>query len=385
MQLGFGVSFISAKLQTRVQDTKLDGIGIYTKAIWDALQKEQAIELYPLSFGDKKSLRLTSKFLHVQISSALLPYPLHSGLCAILKRPLGELRKYEKQIDIFFAPEHHIPILYDTPVVATVMDIIPLIHPEWASHRLRSLKNYAFKKAIESATHIITVSQHSKHDILKNFAIEAKNISVVPLGVQERFFERVSLQEREKVQKKYQIEREFFLFVGTLQPRKNILRMIDAYMQLPQAIKDETMLVLVGQDGWGSDALQKKIDMLIASQSGLWLSYLPQEDIYSLMQSAKAILYPSLYEGFGLPILEGFASQTPLITSNITSMPEVAGDAALLVDPYAIDEITKAMVALYSDEQLCKELVERGRLRVEQFTWQNSVERHKEVFALLDN
>ena len=384
MQLGFGVTFISARLQARVQDTKLDGIGIYTKAIWDALQQEQDVELYPLTFTDKKSLQLTSKFLHSEISATPLPYPLHSGLSAILKRPIGELKKYEQQIDIFFAPDHHIPILHNTPVVATVMDIIPLIHPEWASSRLRSLKNYAFKRAVESATHIITVSQHSKSDILQNFAIEAENISVVPLGVEERFFERVSVEEREQVQKKYQIEREFFLFVGTLQPRKNILRMIDAYMQLPQSIKDETMLVLVGQDGWGSDALQERIDRLITSQSGLWLSYLPQEEIYSLMQSAKAILYPSLYEGFGLPILEGFASQTPLITSNITSMPEVAGDAALLVDPYTIDEITEAMIALFRDEQLCKELVNRGRLRVEQFTWQNSIEKHREVFQLVD-
>jgi len=379
VRLGFGVSFLSA----RVSHGKLDGIGVYTKALWRAFRERDSMELYPLSFNSGEAMSLTTELLGSKVSNTPLSYPIHSGISSILGRSIGELHSYEDSIDIFFAPDHHIPFLKSTPVVATVMDIIPFIEPQWASGRLRRVKNFAFQRAVESSQHIITISQHSKRDIIEYFNIDDDSISVVPLGVDDRFFERVDVETIEDIRAKYHIDRDFFLFVGTLQPRKNILRIIESYMALAKSTRDETMLVLVGQDGWGSSELKNKIDKMIKDDAGIWLSYLQQDEVYALMQSAKAIIYPSLYEGFGLPILEAFASQTPIITSTTTSMPEVAGDAALLVDPYSIDEISSAMQSIIDDEVLSRELISLGSKRVEEFSWKNSSKRHIEVFETI--
>lgn len=379
MRLGFGLSFLSA----RVAHGKLDGIGVYTKALWRAFEDIDSMELSPLSFSSSDDISLTEELLGSKVLGTPLSYPIHSGISSILGRPIGELGSYEKSIDMFFAPDHHIPFLKSTPVVATVMDIIPFIEPQWASGRLRRVKNFAFQRAVESSQHIITVSQHSKRDIIEYFDVDDNSISVVPLGVDSRFFERVDLGYIEEIRARYHIDRDFFLFVGTLQPRKNILRIIESYMALPKSAREESMLVLVGQDGWGSSELKKKIDEMVKDGAGLWLSYLPQDEVYALMQSAKAIVYPSLYEGFGLPILEAFASQTPIITSTTTSMPEVAGDAALLVDPYSIDEISSAMHRIIDDASICSKLVSMGSKRVEKFSWKNSAKRHIELFETI--
>ena len=374
MRLGFGVTFLS----DRIEHGRLDGIGVYTKSLWDGLKGSET--LYPLSFSGQKEIEMSQEFLNHHIDSTATSYPIHSGISSLLNIPLGELREYEKSIDLFFAPDHHIPFLRDTPVVATVMDIIPFVHPEWASGRLRGVKNFAFKKAVISAEHIITISEHSKSDIVNYFEIDESRISTVPLGVDSNFFIRIDEPEIERIKSKYGIDREFFLSVGTLQPRKNILRTIEAFRRLPKSHRADTMLVVVGQDGWGSDELGLSIEKMREEGDGVWLSYLLQDEVYALMQSARAIVYPSLYEGFGLPIVEGFASQRPIIASATTSMPEVAGDAAILVDPHSIEEISEAMERLLESDSLCQELVAKGLERVREYSWEISTQRHLEIF-----
>jgi len=374
LRLGFGVTFLS----DRIEHGRLDGIGVYTKSLWDGLKGSET--LYPLSFSSPKQIEMCQGFLEHHIDSTATSYPIHSGISSLLNTPLGELREYEKSIELFFAPDHHIPFLRDTPVVATVMDIIPFIHPEWASGRLRGVKNFAFKRAVKSANHIITISEHSKQDIINHFEIDESRISTVPLGVDSRFFIRIDESKIESIKSKYGIDREFFLSVGTLQPRKNILRTIEAFRRLSKSHRENSLLVIVGQDGWGSDELGLSIERMREDGDGIWLSYLPQDEVYALMQSARAIVYPSLYEGFGLPIIEGFASQTPIITSTTTSMPEVAGDAAILVDPYSIEEISKAMERLLESDILARELVAKGLERVREYSWDISTQRHLEIF-----
>ncbi len=376
--MGFGVTFLS----DRIEHGRLDGIGVYTKSLWDGLKSSK--NLHPLSFSTQARIEKSQEFLNHHIDSTPTPYPIHSGISSLLNAPLGELREYEKSIDLFFAPDHHIPFLRDTPVVASVMDIIPFIHPEWASGKLRAVKNFAFKRAVKSADHIITISQHSKQDIINHFEIDEHKISTVPLGVDSRFFIRADESSIESVKSKYGIDREFFLSVGTLQPRKNILRTIEAFRRLPKLHRDDSMLVIVGQDGWGSDELAISIKKMKEDGDGIWLSYLPQDEVYALMQSASAIVYPSLYEGFGLPIVEGFASQTPVITSTTTSMPEVAGDAAILVDPYSTEEISKAMEQILDSSELSQELIAKGLEKVREYSWEISTQRHLEIFRKIN-
>lgn len=375
MRIGFGATVLAQGLHRK----KLDGIGIYSQALWREFQSTDN-EFFPLVFQKASEEKTLFEALGRDVTYAPVPYELHSGISALTGRAVGDLARYEKKIDLFFAPDHHIPYLKHTPVVATVMDLIPLLHPEWASSRLRKVKNFAFKKAILSASHIITISEHSKNDLINHLGMSKDNISVVPLGVDQSFFHRVDALQRKRVLDDYKINEGFFLFVGTLQPRKNLLRIIQAYRSLPEYVRRDHALVIVGQYGWGSDALMQEIDALVGSNEGQWLSFVPQDDLLALMQSACALVYPSLYEGFGLPIVEGFASQCPVITSNATSMPEVAGDAALLVDPLSVDEIAHAMQRLAEDEQLRDTLVERGLKQVKHYTWSASAEKHMQIF-----
>jgi len=260
------------------------------------------------------------------------------------------------------------------------MDIIPLIHPKWASSRFRRFKNFLFKRTILSADHIITVSQYSKDDIIQYLGISPEKISVVDLGVSKSFFHKVTDNEKKNVLDKYSIIEDFFLFIGTLQPRKNILRIIKSHRMLPEEVKKKHPLVIVGKYGWGSQNLMEEIDIMQEKNDGVWLSYLEQKELYALLQSAIGLIYPSLYEGFGLPVIEGFASECPVITSNVTSLPEVSGDAALLVDPYSTKEIMDAMNQLIQDEVLRETLIAKGNKRVKKYSWEKVAEDHLVIF-----
>ena len=370
MNIGFGITV----LKHGKSKGRLDGIGVYAQAILNELKKTEHT-VYPLKFSSVKDVIAQKK-----ISYANLPYSLHSGLSSILHTPIGNFQSYEEKVDFFFAPDHHIPHFKQIPVIATVMDIIPFVHPEWVSKRLRTFKNFAFKKSILSAEHIITISEYSKQDIMHQFSISENHISVVPLGVDKKYFLRIEKDKKQSTLDKYNIHKNFFLFIGTLQPRKNIIRIIEAYTQLPMEIKEENVLIIVGQNGWETDELLEKIEYLEKSGYGTWLDYVEDTEVLALFQSATALVYPSLYEGFGLPIIEAFASQCPVISSNTTSIPEVAGDAALLVDPLSIVEISNAMQLLAQDIPLRQKLVKKGISRVNQFTWEKSIEKHLEVF-----
>lgn len=246
------------------------------------------------------------------------------------------------------------------PVVATVMDAIPLVHPEWVSKRLRIFKNMAFRKMACSAQRIITISEYSKTDIVHYLEIPSERISVTHLGVNPAYSQPVAPDKRHAVLQRYGLEPGFFIFVGTIQPRKNVARIIEAHRMLPLQMQKARPLVIVGRYGWGSDELLPELLALKGRGCGRWLDNVSDEELHVLLQSALALVYPSLYEGFGLPVLEGFAAGLPVISSNTTSIPEVAADAAILVNPERIEEIADAMQKLAEDDAWAAELAERG-------------------------
>lgn len=377
MRLGFGSTVWFNSLNNK----KLDGIGVYTQELWKAFEKEEEIKLLPLIFNREKSNHLID--FSKNITKAPLKFSIHIGLHTLLKIPFNELNAYQKDIDLFFAPDHHIPLMKTVPVVATVMDTIPFIHPEWIPSRFRKLKNFLFKKTILSADHIITISNYSKQDLINHLGISPDKISVVNLGVNEKFFQRIPEDKNKSILKKYTLKKDFFLFVGTLQPRKNIIRIIKAHRALPKEIKKKHPLVIVGQYGWNSQNLMDEIDIMSQNKDGMWLTYIEQEELYTLLQTALSLVYPSLYEGFGLPVIEAFASKCPVITSNITSLPEVAGNAALQVDPTSIEEIRHAMYRMTQDEALRETLKYAGSQRVKLYHWDKVAQEHLKIFKSL--
>ena len=378
MKIGVGTTV----LERGLSQGHMDGIGVYTKNLWETfgtIDQNDTLKMQAVAFGHYKTSEqannLLGEIIHLPPS-----YPIQSAHSIISGKSFPGISTLEKEIDLFFAPDHHIPKLDHTPVVATIMDAYPLIYPKLVSRRLRRFKNMAFKRASQWADHIITISEYSKQDIVQYFDISKEKISVVPLGVNRAFLKQVSDKEKEAVCKKFGLREEFFIFVGTIQPRKNLSRLIEAYESLPSALRQKHPLVIIGHYGWGEDILKQKLDTLRHQDTIYWLENVTDEELYALFQSALSMVYPSLYEGFGLPILEGFASRIPVITSSTTSIPEVAGDAVCYIDPLNSADIAAKMQQVAQDNSLRETMVQKGWQRVEHFSWKRSAEEHLEVF-----
>jgi alpha-1,3-rhamnosyl/mannosyltransferase len=249
------------------------------------------------------------------------------------------------------------------------MDSIPLSHPQWVNQFLRGSKNWLWRQSGHWAQHVITISEFSRFEVSKHFGIPESRITVTPLGVDDRYYERLSEDDINKVICKFETPKQFFIFVGTLQPRKNVERIIQAHENLPADLRAEFPLLIVGRNGWGCSELVGKLNSGMYKGLVRWLHNVNDFEKRALLQASTALVFPSLFEGFGLPVLEGFASQIPVITSNNSSLPEVAGDAALLVDATSVYEIADAMATLATNKKLSQNLIEKGLKRAHQFTW----------------
>jgi glycosyltransferase involved in cell wall biosynthesis len=355
----------------------LDGIGVYSKELSQALLSHD-VHLHPFKFGHEP---LTFDDTHQQIDTS---YAKH-----VLKAEFLGLKHHYDAIPcphVIHAPDHFIPRCANLPVIATVHDLIPFIHPEWSSKkRFQNAKLWLFKKNILSANHIITPSYFSKHDLIERFHIPENKITVTYEGVNPEFFNEIPPERVQSTLERLNIKPGYFLFVGTLQPRKNIERVIKAHSRLSPDLKRAHPLLIVGHQGWACEELMETITQHEANQFVRWLKYLPNDDVKVLLQSALAMTYVSLYEGFGLPLLEAFASRCPVIAAKTTSIPEVAGDAAYLVNPLDIEEIHTAMKTLIDQPNIVIEMKQKGCIQAQKFTWNDCARQTKAVYELFLN
>ncbi len=363
MRIGFGATVLTKGMVSG----RIDGIGVYTRSLLAELDKLN-LEKSVVNFGSCKTFS-DRNFSPGHSKICLpLPYQAATAFSILTSLPFPGSQQLINNIDLFHAPDHYIPHLDKIPVVATVMDAIPLVHPEWVSSSLRAFR-LVFRKMARSAQQIITISEYSKADIVHYFGISPERISVTYLGVNPAYSQPVALEIRQAVLQRYGLEPGFFLFVGSIQPRKNVARIIAAHRMLPVQMQKACPMVIVGRRGGGSDEILPELRALQARGSGRWLDNVTDVELHALLQSARALVYPSLYEGFGLPVLESFAAGLPVISSNTTSIPEVAAGAAMLVNPEQSEEIAAAMQRLAEDDALAADMIERGRKRVNEFSW----------------
>lgn len=373
LKVGFGITV----LERSQRGSGIDGIGTYTKELNHIYSKwNDQLAVYPFTVG-------TSNFSGKLLDTSAYRFPnfkfsVFSSTLTWL--PFIGRTRYSKGLDIVHATDHYIPNVGKTPLVATLMDAIPITHPEWTSTGYRLIKNFFWKRTAKWADKIITISEFSKMQISENFHIPKDKITVTPLGVNPDWFQEIPESKIANVVAKYQLKKGFFLFVGTLQPRKNVSRLIEAYLLLPDAIKKNIPLIIVGRSGWGSDDLVTKLSINHFGNSVRWLEHVPYDDLLPLMKSANALVYPTLYEGFGLPVLEAFASKVPVISSNTTSIPEVAGDAALLIDPTDSSSIALGMQKIIEHPTLSSDLTKKGYLRALDFSWEKTALKTLEVY-----
>lgn len=368
LRVGFGAT-IWAQGQAHHE---LDGIGYYTQCLALELRAQQ-LDCVPVVFGEANpALNAVSPFArNLQCEAAYKWAALQS---AITGRSFAMTQALKSKVNLFHATDHHIPKLKGIPVLATLMDAIPLSHPEWVSANLRWLKNTLWKKSAQWADHIITISEFSKTEIVKHFGVPSERISVIPLGVDRQYSQALAPSVIQQALQKFNVQRPFFLCIGTLQPRKNIERAVAAFQTLPAHVQSEFDLIIVGRNGWGVEPLIAQLLNQPANSHIKWLGSVGQTDKLALLQAATSLVFPSLLEGFGLPLLEAFASGTPVISSNTSSLPEVSAGAALEVDPTNTDALMQAMLNVAEQSALRAQLIEKGRLRAQQFTWQTCAE-----------
>ncbi len=284
--------------------------------------------------------------------------------------------------DVFFTPSHYIPRFSPVKRVCTIFDLAYLNFPGMFNKKdLWQLKNWS-KYSIENADHIFAISQFTKDDLVSNYKIDSKKITVTPLGYDEEIF-RVKSQESsvKEVKKKYKIENNYIIYIGTIQPRKNLKRLIEAFSK----ISDDYKLVIVGKTteagrkGWMFEQVLELPKKLGIENRVIFTGFAPTEDLSALLAGSKAFVLPSLWEGFGIPVLEAMASGTAVIVSNVSSLPEVAGEAGTYIDPDSVDSIKSAIESLLKDDKLREKKVQLGLKQVEKFSWKEAAIRTLKV------
>jgi glycosyltransferase involved in cell wall biosynthesis len=300
--------------------------------------------------------------------------------------PLGRLCRHHPPVTVDLY--HHMGLIILPPHhfrmnVMTVFDLTPLLTPEYHVEGAEHLDwfNEAFAMASQMDA-LIASSQSTKRDIINTLGIPEEKVAVTPLAAHAQYQPLEDPEEVRRLLAKYHLAGQpYLLHVGTLEPRKNVCRLIEAFhsLLLGGSAADH-QLVLVGEKGWHWEAIFDTIQSLGLDAKVRWLNYVPFEDLPALYRGADVFVYPSLFEGFGLPPLEAMSCGTPVITSAVTSMPEVVGDAGVLVDPTRVEELAAAMHHLLSDRELRAAYREKSLARARQFSWERTARLTLEVY-----
>ena len=284
-------------------------------------------------------------------------------------------------IDLFHAPHYVLPPLTPCKAVVTIHDCIHLRFPQYLPNRLA----YGYARAsLWVATHrasrVLTVSEASKRDILRYFNVPESKIDVIYNAIDEEFGARPDDDEIGRVRERYQLNDPFVLYAGNIKPHKNLERLIEAFYTLRRNGFEHVKLLIIGDEISKYPTLRRAVHRHKLHQHVRFLGFVSDKTLACLYRMAAVFVFPSLYEGFGLPPLEAMASGTPVITSNQSSLPEIMGDAALFVDPYETDAIFEAMRRVLTEPALARSLSERGLVRVGEFSWDRSVRRVREIY-----
>ncbi|MCX8050078.1 MAG: glycosyltransferase family 4 protein [Methylohalobius sp.] len=280
---------------------------------------------------------------------------------------------------------NYIPPSLDCPLVITVHDLSHLVFPQYhPKERVRWLERQ-LPKALEQAAKVITVSEFSRREILNRLGLAAHKVVTIPLGL-EASFRLLPPEVLTSVLARHSLAQQgYVLAVGTLEPRKNLARLLEAYALLPKAVRRRVPLVLVGAKGWHTTPLWSKLDPLARRSELRWLGYVHDAELPALYAGAAVFAYVSLYEGFGLPVLEAMGCGAPVVTSQGSAMASWAGEAAVLADPEDALSIREALLCLLEDVELAQRLRARGQALARRFSWPSCAEATLAVYTEVAN
>ncbi len=282
------------------------------------------------------------------------------------------LKKHK--IDLFLSPDGYLSLKTDVPSVVVLHDLAFEHHPEDVGGLVSKFYHYFTPRYAKKAHRILTVSEFTKADICKEYTISPQKVDVVYNGVNE-LFGPVNQERKEQIKTEFTQGVEFFVYVGALHPRKNIKRLFEAFEQFKEETKSNTKLVIVGRKAWSVKAIEDTYQVMSFKDDVVFTGRLDSKILRDVIASSKALTYIPYFEGFGIPIIEAQKCETAVITSNITSMPEVAGEGAVLVDPYDVNSIKEALKKIDSDHVFRHTLIEKGKSNVLRFSWEKTAEK----------
>ena len=383
------------------------GVAEYTYELLDALFKIDQTNQYFLFYNSaKEKLEISNWKLSrrvgrdpdftsgetgkVRFVRTKYPNKLFNASISLFARPrLDRIRNKElgiRNIDVWFSPNINFTTLSKgVKHILTIHDLSFEHFPDCYSAK-RRLWHRALnpRKQCERADLILTPSESTRRVVVETYGIEEKKVKVLYPGLSSAFSGQRSAdgergnEKREMVKKKYNLPDRFILFLGTIEPRKNILGLIEAYKHLSQMSNVKCQMLIAGPLGWKYEPIRKAI---AETPGARYIGYVLPEDKPAFYQLASFFVYPSLYEGLGFPVLEAMAAGTPVITSNRSSLTEVAGDAAYLVNPDNVSELARALELLLIDEKLRAFLIERGKRRAAEFRWEDSTRELMRLFT----
>jgi len=350
---------------------KMDGIGLFTFEMLNIITKQHPeISFYfifdrkpsaDFIFGDNvQPVVLWPKTRHIYL------FPFWYQI--ILKKALRRLNP-----DVFVATDGMFPLRSNINTLAVIHDLNFEHYPETLPKNVLNYYLKYFPQFAKNATRIATVSEFSKNDIVNTYHIKEDKIDVVYNGANSKF-QPISFEEKLKVKTTYTQQQNYFLFVGTLHPRKNILRLLMAFNQFKKVTKSKMKLVLAGKKMWWTTEINAFFEQMEVKSDVVFTGRLSEQELIKITAAAYAITYVPIFEGFGIPLVEAMQCGVPVITSNVTSMPEVVEDAGLLVNPFSEEEITQAMIRLAADENLRKELMLKSIQQATKFSWEKSAQ-----------
>lgn len=360
--------------------TETAGIARYTSELMQALLEMDLSNEYVLIIT-KDAREDPARTLPREVEIRKLPFS-HQGEWMIWHRlglPLP-VEFFTGKVEVFHSPDALLPPLHHARGVVTIHDLSHMIYPEYMDPGIAKFFDKAMRKSIERARMVIAVSEATKLDLVRLLGVSEDKIEVIYNGVSTKFSPVRDEEQLSNMRNRYKIVHPFILSIGSVQPRKNLQRLITAYSILRQRRELTHQLLFIGGGGWLSDDLFRQIEGLGVAEDIRFLGYVPDEELPTLICLADVFAFPSLYEGFGLPALEAMACGTPVVSSNISAMPEVLGDAALLVDPLDVECLAETLRQILLNDQLRTELTKQGFKRSQRFTWVKAAQKYLEVY-----
>lgn len=371
MRIGINARFLLAN--------KLEGIGRYSYEIIKRMVEKHPEDEF-IFFFDRP---YAQEFIFAKNVTPVVVFPpaRHPFLWYLwfeISLP-NALKKYN--IDVFFSPDAYLSLRSDVPTLLTIHDIAFVHFPDLISGLVSKYYHYYTPKFLAKARKIAAVSDFTKQDLIQNYQIEAHKIEVVYNGCQN-IYHPLNIDNQRNIREKYSNGCDYFFFVGAVHPRKNVHRLIAAFNQFKQKCQSDMKLLIAGRFAWQTGEVKSAFDNSAFQKDIIFLGFVSEEELPQLMASAFALTYISQFEGFGIPLLEAMHCEIPIVTSTVSSLPEVVGEAGLCVNPNDIEAIAEAMTRLFQNAELRLSLVEKAKQQRQRFDWDKSAER---IYELLKN